>query len=129
MESKELRIGNWVNFIPDNGNFIVSEIDAFNSWSKTINGLCPDDIKPIPLTEEWLLKFGFVIHNKPHGYTEYIKYKKGTRQYLHKLFTFKEYNDWDGKFGFSGTIQTELNHVHELQNLYYALTKKELTIK
>ena len=136
MDSKELRIGNYFKYEGYECYREINEISkhCIKYHDSMLMPYCEAPDKPvlvgIPLTEEWLLKFGFVIHNKPYGYTEYIKYKKGTRQYLHKLFTFKESNnDWDGKFGFSGTIQTELNHVHELQNLYHALTKKELTIK
>ena len=138
MEAKELRINNFIR-LKENGNIFdvkvvgtrCEAIDVYNngvytSYFKNID----DYLEPIPLTEEWLLKFGFVIHNKPNGYTEYIKYKEGTKQYLHKLFTFKESdNDWDGKFAFSGTIQTKLKHVNQLQNLYFALTGEELTIK
>ena len=56
MKAEDLMIGNWVNFIPDNDNLIVSEIDAFNRWGENINGLCIEDIKPIPLTEESIVE-------------------------------------------------------------------------
>jgi len=48
MKASELRIGNWVNY--DGRNCTIQEptdlVDA-------------DEFEPIPLTEEWLLNFGF----------------------------------------------------------------------
>lgn len=126
MKATELRIGNWVTFEPDNGNFIVSQIDAHNTWSKTINGLCLEDIKPIPLTEEWLLKFGF-------------KKDKILGSYIKNYFRFHTQRPNGDNKGF--TLVTEIywckrevivvggvEHVNQLQNLHFALTNKELKI-
>jgi len=129
MKASELRIGNYVYLISegheDEPNLVEWSLEDFSFYEGVMFS-----IEPILLTEEWLLKFGFIIHNKPNGYTEYIKYKEGTKQYLHKIFTFKESdNDWKGKFGFTGTIQTKIEYVHQLQNLYFALTNEELIIK
>ena len=116
MEAKELRIGNWVNFKPDNGNFIVSGLDCYNTYSKTINGLCENDCDPIPLSEKWLLKFG--------GNCTIMK---GYPIYFLNPFNIEFY---ELEFLFQiGNRLVKIKHVHELQNLYYALTKQELTIK
>jgi hypothetical protein len=134
MEANELRIGNYLKTDRECQDDYVEVVEIYNenyfcTCSAGLN-YQKEHVKPILLTEEWFIKFGFVIHNKPNGYTEYIKYKQGTKQYLHKLYTFKvSDNDWGGKFAFSGTIQTKLKHVHELQNLYFALNNEELTIK
>ena len=72
MEVRELRIGNLVYF---NGNHneigVVSEIikkgvTKFTPYKIGINHRIDiyyeiDKLEPIPLTEEWLLKFGFKI--------------------------------------------------------------------
>lgn len=81
-----------------------------------------------PLTEEWLIKFGFedttkkLYHPAPN----------------HKAFEFnhvhiKVYNDrqhgnktW---YYDQVLIDAKIEHVHQLQNLYFALTGSELTIK
>jgi hypothetical protein len=105
---KELRIGNYVKI---HGKPTQMELSDFN--------FDPLFIKPIPLTEEWLLKFGF------------DKNENG----LFKLFNESEVpillnedlNGWtcDGiNFSINGT-----QYVHQLQNLYFALTGEELTIK
>lgn len=63
-------------------------------------------IKPIPITEEWLLKFGFT---KP----------KDSEGYLLNGLVFYD--------GFLSSNQKEkLKYVHQLQNLYHALTGSEL---
>jgi len=117
MEIKELRIGNWVNFIPDNGNFIVSEIGGYYIYNKTINGLHLVDVEPIPITEEWLLKFGFI---KECDWK--ISIGEGA-------FIWIDENDFTVSIGIpyeaSGNQRT-MKHVHQLQNLYFALMGKEL---
>ena len=77
MDSKELRIGNYVYFKG-------VEVDVFSieknpiDWER-VNGVrCEENyvsaIKPIPLTEEWLLKFGFEFFK--HHYLGYDIFKK-----------------------------------------------------
>lgn len=90
-------------------------------------------IDPIPLTEEWLLKLGFhVIHpankqyviNDPNGYKD-----------SHQISIFPTMNEqWH--IAFSDILNdykdyiptTKFKSVHQLQNLYFALTGQELTI-
>lgn len=75
--------------------------------------------EPIPITEEWLLKFGFEWCNEVSGYFDnlhaiYLKYPKIQ---FHPFCT----NDKD--------CWNEIEYVHQLQNLYFALTGTELVIK
>ena len=89
------------------------------------------DIKPIPLTEEWLLKFGFVKGN--------ICYPSGYSINLLSTDFFLRPCAYDGWYwGFNKdekNLDCELNdvqpinHVHQLQNLYWCLCGKELTLK
>jgi hypothetical protein len=74
-------------------------------------------VKPIPLTEEWLLKFGFVkIYNC-----------------IYEIEMDGHVIEFDLRFRkmsvYFGDILLQLKYVHELQNLYFALTSEELTIK
>ena len=125
MNSRELRIGNWVCHIPSknetaSGNFIVSEIRAFAI--ETINGLQSEDIEPIPLTEEWLLRFGF---NKIK--MESILYSKYSKGYLGGIeidLRKSEIEGWQITY-----CNYAIKYIHQLQNLYFALTGEELTIK
>ena len=74
--------------------------------------------KPIPLTEEWLVKFGFKIEGKTWGNTNYSKDFSGIwlqdRGELYKCTIS------------NGNKHIEIRYVHQLQNLYFALTGEEL---
>ena len=139
MKPQELRIG---NLVTDNFGISVYTVDSINSkginlfveddgnWSelaKTWVGAeySFDDIKPISLSEEWLLKLGFVKNNGKHG--EY---------YSHNVFIrFVIWVDHEGLFVCGRdevkgcTAVVESKYVHQLQNLYYALTGEELEVK
>jgi hypothetical protein len=86
-----------------------------------------DDISPIPLTEEWFLQFGF---NKTRD--EASPYKDGEDTIIGGRFTvFSKltltHNSVHGWF-FNKHQQPEWNikYIHQLQNLYFALTGEEL---
>jgi hypothetical protein len=111
MTANELRIG---NLVLDGKNRIVEvdsitelginiEHDSLTLFFEPFNPFGDEDnndvIKPIPLTEEWLLKFGFEC-----VYT------------LDRSFQHLD-------------CEYDLEYVHQLQNLYFALTGEELTIK
>ena len=119
----ELRIGNLLTV----GNYDVKVIEIHHLGVQVCDleetqdtwELYTDRIKPIPLTEEWLEKFGFE------------KDENG----LYKLFNQSEVpillnedlNGWtcDGiNFSINNT-----QYVHQLQNLYFALKGEELTLK
>lgn len=106
IQSKELRIGNIflekfsqteIKVLEISAEKIIFEGDFDNNWQA----------QPIPLTEEWLLKFGF---------------KKGERGWFKTL-------DKNLKFNLYTYRDKELyRYVHQLQNLYFALTNEELKI-
>mgnify|MGYP003658203865 CR=1 FL=1 len=105
MDANELRIG---NFVDDNGVTIqMTYITEDNTeW-----------FEPIPLTEEWLVKFGFENTNTK----ENPNYKKGFYTCMVREHGINICNG-------HGFIN-DLNHVHQLQNLYFALTGEELELK
>ena len=122
MEARELRIDNWIKY-----NFKMQGCKDIQVCANDFyNGFRDDkfvsiNYKPIPITEEWLLKFGF-------------KYF-ADGQY-EKIFENLNFN-WDKECGLYIFLRTRedcieashIKHVHQLQNLYFALTNKELTIK
>ena len=75
------------------------------------------DLVPIPLTEEILLKCGFEKYNKLSGHDGYLF----NGYFIHK----------DGSFTVLGSslVLCKIKHLHHLQNLYFALTGQEITIK
>lgn len=129
MEIKELRIGNLV-YLKNNMPSYFMSISGFNNdiiYSnnpslRTDRQITIEDIEPIPLTEEWLFKFGykkfldmFTIYDE--FYLESIR-----AQYINK-------DGWHARIGNDMHTMCEIIYVHQLQNLYFALTGEELKIK
>ena len=114
MKATELRIGNYVMYDNEIKKlYLGRDIDDYIT-----------DLNPIPITEDWLLKFGFEKHKK------YDNYKiKLPRTYL-KIFIYidKKTNKINNiSYGITGSgLHTQIKHIHQLQNLYFALTNKEL---
>ena len=133
MKASELRIGNLV-YVTDNlTNLIFKEITPINihnlmhltGWDKS-----PVDIEfePIPLTEEFLLKFGFANIDK--GGNDFITYTDKEHNYYLQIDVRRKDgkylildNSFDDLRAFS---MVDIEYVHQLQNLYFALTGNEL---
>lgn len=93
---------------------ILEVIDNYNEYSS------------IPLTEEWLVKLGFkeCDYDLEKGY---IKYNRQTSDYGCE---YKASNFWivptsDDDYY---RIPVDIKYVHQLQNLFFALTGTELTL-
>ena len=120
MKPQEIRIGNWVM-----GNKPYHwGLDDFADWYYDHNShTYGDSVKPIPLTEEWLLKFGL----EENDYT----YIKGVHQKVFSGLMKFEFNEtlknWEFSVGYITDI-TRILYVHELQNLYWCLCGEELYI-
>ncbi len=140
IQANEVRIENWVNTQQgwgkirtieegDEGEFIgIVSNDTGSVWLRL-----PYDgeINPIPLTPEILESCGFEKYTHEPGYAigsdekneRCNEYSKGKLSIM----------DWGNGFflsnSFSFDLRIELNHLHQLQNLYFALTGKELEIK
>ena len=91
--------------------------------------------QPIPLTEEWLIRLGFKVDTTPSEYR--LKWQLGKFGLMQILwmdedceYTFNLWNTPNGDLTYyaHGDIP-HIKHVHQLQNLYFALTGEELTIK
>lgn len=136
MKANELRMFNWVH---NSINKVDFQIDCFlgHEWCTNICEFDSqefdskiEDLKPIPLTEEWLLKFGFI------KVTYTVSLSDGGMPYHYELEG--QGNHWrlyfDGRFfAFNERkLNLHLSHnryVHQLQNLYFALTGEELKIR
>ncbi|MHA2366888.1 MAG: hypothetical protein ACXAC7_23250 [Candidatus Hodarchaeales archaeon] len=109
MKAEDLRIGNYVGLYGSIATIQRADFDT----SKT--AIAVDEGKPIPLTEEWLAKFGF-------------------KKYPGRLNKFDRDDFWtcdlmNGNEWCFKDIECCIKYVHQLQNLFWVLTGKELTIK
>ncbi len=125
MNAQEMRIGNWYDH---NGvhrqvtpNTIEEVWEAKRTWCK-----------PIPITEKWLLDFGF----------EEVQFKQDLNRNFYKRFeiekterlfsisyyieTNKCYFNFDVGYGDNEIL---ISFVNQLQNLYFCLCGEELIIK
>jgi hypothetical protein len=110
MKANELRIGNFVSLfgLGETVEFPLTE----PRFIRVLNG--EYKVEPIPLTEEWLVKFGF----------EFLKKKSGTQG----VHTNGKMNLVISNCGNVYRINQPVRYVHHLQNLYFALTGEELII-
>jgi len=133
MEAEELRIGNWINH-PEN-----YAIEVNSTTIDLMSILKNNRFKPIPLTEEILLKAGFV---NIMDYTYELNLLDSRNTGIHV-----DFDDDDLKKVYRVCIGQEnpniekrnrsrewvffernIGEIHQLQNLYYALTGEELEI-
>lgn len=131
MEANELRIGNFV--LDKDGNIeSIFEISKYGDLYR-INELDPDYFKSITLTEEWLLKFGFVkdfyrINDQslPERFIEDDIWRLEDEIHL-----FCKDGIWwlMDEYDLLLSLKREMKGVHDLQNLFFALKGKELTLK
>lgn len=116
MKASELRVGNliWVddNIVPTYIHAVTAE-DIFDLDRGAVEAKGAK-AQPIPLTEEWLLRLGFVRWSAEEW-----------------MFPGDEWFMWsDGYITVDGgLIIAHAKHVHELQNAVYIMVRKELTIK
>jgi hypothetical protein len=118
MKANELRIGNLV-FADLYGEkpILVESICSINEdiFNSTTGEIPISSLKPIPLTEEWLLKFGFVNNFLT---TKGILFEIGHvgSDFVNNEITLR----------INQVLSLKIHHVHQLQNLYFALTNQEL---
>ena len=145
MNATELRIGNLVNVIERNAEVhlpgstvykvqeigfdcLLCEIDKNPLTQTTLPVFAARNLSPISLTEDWLLKFGFQIHENGHSIIAGFGSNPVTN--YDYLVMIKKYTGMDEEdIWFYRNKYHKLHYVHQLQNLFFALTKKELKIK
>ena len=126
MKAKELRIGNYIiefKGIKDNENkYSIKKVNTrilrlIESETRTDNYL---SFIPIPLTEEILLKCGAEKINHIDGSKFHLIQNKKTNIKIRFYKTLVSVN--------SSFSIYDLKYLHQLQNLYFALTGEELNV-
>lgn len=134
INTKELMIGNWIlvrQTYREVENIHDDYINLSYSCGDYEGGSGSDyyeelkDIEPIPLSEQILIDCGFIKHKAGIGgqdmwagmdaysYEDSGWLFRGTGSRLHLV----------------GYFNTQIHYVHQLQNLFYLLTGKQLEIK
>jgi hypothetical protein len=114
LRASELRIGNWYQ----SNNGITAQVQAEDYMNWHVNGCWAN---PIPITEEWLLKF----NPSACANAAYLFESEIGGVWIEKFIDDKYYltDDEANMLSF-----IEIKYVHQLQNIYHSLTGEELAI-
>ena len=120
IQSQEVRIGNLVEY--DKRIFEIHSIaevfPTLNTEEFGIGVVDWNNIKPIVLTKEWLLKLGWEEKKgTAKGIGEFNWFEKGGYSTCHI---------GQGLIGIQDIDHKPVMHVHQFQNLYFSLTGEEL---
>jgi hypothetical protein len=150
MKASELRIGNLFYISVNDGPRVVfgvreSWIFYFEEGELKHREVNQQYCQPIPLTEEWLLKFGFI---KLHHFGNYeftkllndpvlgedksdlsieVVHRSDDNRYIVRFVLEPDYYDYEPSSVNYHSLQ-HIEYVHQLQNLYFALTGEELLL-
>ena len=133
LTAQQLRIGNLVEYEGE-----IYEIDTISKLFPTLNTVAFgigvvgwDNLNPIPLTEEWLLKFGFEVENFDYnikisecGVVSLQLIAQDEKCSSFSVCVIQSDEDELDDYVFLSDIK----YVHSLQNLFYSLTNEELAI-
>jgi len=108
---KELRLGNFVSIQEGHIEFPLTKV----RFERVLSGYY--EVGPVELTAEWLVKFGF---RKSSNFVYYFD----SFSWDSRDSNFTVYSDWNGEYAY----YVKVEWVHQLQNLYWCLTGKELVL-
>lgn len=113
MDAKELRLGNFVKF-PAIQKEIVVNIRVIQDLSYGTTRY-----EPIELNEQWLEKFEFIFSRIQQRHLLKVDFELWICYSDEEGYTLQNVNQIVARF-------KAMKYVHELQNLYFVLTNKEL---
>lgn len=125
MNAKDLRIGNWITISPL--GLVQQVIDCMSDSinTKYHESIPLDWIEPILLTELWMSRFGFKSVGIGGNIFEYKDSIGGDHRFVIESDGILLYPQID----FDVCCFSEFKYVHQLQNLYFAITGEELTTR
>lgn len=140
IQANELRIGNYVGYkfqsepdifsvekvgyiqwVEDDTGWSIGFSNPTNPNKKEYDWL--DEISGIPLTEEWLLKFGF----KKEIRSSIATSVKDVYNWSYNGMWIIKFNEAEGYCNYQSSII--VRYVHELQNAHFIFYREELTVK
>lgn len=122
MKEIELRLGNLIYWdIPEKEGVVHEVVGIRNRIPQTIPislGDSIEDYKPIPITEEWLLNFGFKKDSEGYTLGRYSLY-----------YNHKQDSGIYGQYYLGFQCGKDFNFIHQLQNSYFNVIGQELKLK
>ena len=118
INAKDVRLGNLIHGTDGTIKEVTTDAILYLERYTGIN-----QATGISLSEDWLLKFGFKKSTAGEGGENYVEY--------YEISNLVVCNWGDGFImsnSFSHGIRISLKYVHQLQNLYFAITEKELEL-
>jgi len=129
MEAKELRVGNLMRYrISNKYDWEIMPVHSLYKNGRIEVGHTKQKInitgEPIPLTDEWLVRLGFKeVH---YGCWELYYCESDFLVFTQEDAVVIDLNQGQE---YSGVSVGNIKHVHQLQNLFFALTGEELERK
>lgn len=111
MKITDLRIGNLIMY--------DGKIKEADTWVFEDLSIHADWVKPIPITPEWLLRLGIPSEHPEWEYQIPVGALK---------WYFRYNTEWYSEIG-GIYIDSRVQYVHQVHNLYYALTGNEINVK
>ncbi len=121
LKIEEIRIGNYVNYFSESAERWFDNHVVDINMLECIEDGRSDHAHGIPLTEQWLLDLGFEkVQDNVYSIDTVVSPLR--------FCLWKDNFLW--RFGFDGITMHcfKMDYVHQLQNLYYAITGQELQI-
>lgn len=128
IQPNELRLGNYVSQlgavcrVVAVSNIIYGSVYIVQLGDARSEGFTSESIDPIPLSNDWLVRFGFCK-------TVLSSYMTGV-EIKYSAFELKGfvYNSIQRTWWYRGVLEKQPKSVHQLQNLFFALTGEELKL-
>ena len=117
MNANELRVGNLIRWISTGEIDTVKDIATAGRKDAAINNVNISDCSGIELSEDWMERFGLMFD--PDNRIWSILTSIGNYDYSFEIFQIPQ----EEFFFFK---ESEILYVHQLQNLYFTLTGREL---
>ena len=139
MKANELRIGNWILIPYQNSPIAIpaheTQVQGITIFGEILTNNTPEHeglkthynhVSGIPLTEEWLLKFGFEVEEGSDADNFWATIHKDSNIRVGMEIRNELYFLCSVDYNIHGL---NIHYVHQLQNLYFTLTGNELSLK
>lgn len=130
MEASEFMIGNYIECYGEICEITLVGTEGISAKYDGENGKCSvkfsnPTLQPIPLTKQWLRNFKFGEH-----FTSDPQERNASKAHYIDDFKIHQLDEEIDSFGYGGNDYEfiDVKYVHQLQNIYFTMTGKQLLI-